>query len=342
MTQAIITSDYKFFENISQDEQEKFFRDSYDFMCERYGKENIVSAIVHLDEATPHMHVNFVPVTSDGRLSAKSLFNPVSLKNLQTDFFTEVASGYGLERGIENHYQKHLTVAEFKLKTAVEKAGKVIAESKAMMERADTEVICAGRKLEEINTAIKRKTEIWEKRESELKEKHHKAMNQLENQHSETMKRYKSEEESAKSKLAKIKNDYKTLQAENKKAVCDVNKVRAIQPNKSLMGIQNITIEQINWLKELAETLFLSQTTYRKKRDELDYYLNEYNEALKENIRMGNELRWYANENERLNPIVKAFKRLPEEQQETLLHPPKPQQQRTVQRTVTKRNSCER
>jgi hypothetical protein len=42
--------------------QKKYFEDKYDFVCKKYGKENIISARIHLDEETPHMHINFVPI----------------------------------------------------------------------------------------------------------------------------------------------------------------------------------------------------------------------------------------------------------------------------------------
>jgi len=123
MCQAMITSDKTFFERISKEQQEQYFRDSYDFICERYGKENIISAIVHMDERTPHLHVNFVPVTADGRLSAKDVIGGrKDLNELQTDFYEQVAKKYGLERGKEvtqeqreaGTARRHLSVADFK------------------------------------------------------------------------------------------------------------------------------------------------------------------------------------------------------------------------------------
>ena len=70
MAQVLVTSDHDFFQKLSPEKQRKFFQDSYDFLVKRYGAENVISATVHLDEATPHMHFNFVPVTDDGRLSS--------------------------------------------------------------------------------------------------------------------------------------------------------------------------------------------------------------------------------------------------------------------------------
>lgn len=75
----------------------------------------------HLDESNPHIHIGIVPVTSDGRLSAKSLFNPKSLEQLQTDFHHNVAQFYGLERG-QSHAKKYLPLQQFKANQAKESA----------------------------------------------------------------------------------------------------------------------------------------------------------------------------------------------------------------------------
>lgn len=120
MAQVLVTSDHIFFETLSKQQQEQFFKDSYDFLAERYGKENIISSTVHLDERTPHMHFNFVPVTADGRLSAKIVFTRQNLIEQQTAFYEQVGKKYGLERGIEGRKVKHLETHEFKARTATQ------------------------------------------------------------------------------------------------------------------------------------------------------------------------------------------------------------------------------
>lgn len=95
---------------------ESFFQYATQFFKERYGKENVLNGTVHMDEATPHMHLGIVPVTSDGRLSAKDIFTPLELKQLQTDFAEKVGAKYGLERGKEGSQAKHLDEVTFKLK----------------------------------------------------------------------------------------------------------------------------------------------------------------------------------------------------------------------------------
>jgi len=126
----ICTSDKAFFEKLPQDQQEKFFQESYKFLKDRYGEKNIVAATVHYDETTPHMHYYMVPVTPDGRLSAKDIFTPAELKRLQTDYHQHMKNlGFDLERGKPSD-RKHLSVQELKQQT-VEKAK---AELKKEME----------------------------------------------------------------------------------------------------------------------------------------------------------------------------------------------------------------
>lgn len=116
MSQVLVTSDRAFFDALSKEQTERFFRDSYAFLSARFGADNVVSSIVHLDEKTPHMHFNFVPVTADGRLSAKQLFTPASLRELQDAFIEQVGSKYGLERGNVGSDADHLETLEFKIK----------------------------------------------------------------------------------------------------------------------------------------------------------------------------------------------------------------------------------
>ncbi|HEY8910080.1 MAG TPA: MobV family relaxase [Desulfosporosinus sp.] len=118
MTQCLVTSDSAFFDKMPREEQTEYFRKSLDFIEKRYGKENMVSATVHYDEQTPHMHVNFVPVTADGRLSARDLFSPAKLRKLQDDYNrTCRENGYDVERGELHSKREHLSVEEYKVST---------------------------------------------------------------------------------------------------------------------------------------------------------------------------------------------------------------------------------
>jgi hypothetical protein len=75
-------------------------QDNLQFVRERFGPKNVVSFTLHQDEVTPHIHAVVVPVTTDGRLSNRDVFSPVSLRQLQTDYAKAMAS-HGFERGIK-------------------------------------------------------------------------------------------------------------------------------------------------------------------------------------------------------------------------------------------------
>ena len=82
----VITSSQDFFKGKSPEEQKAFFADTVQFFQERYGEKNVFSATVHMDEATPHMHLLITPIR-DNKLSAKAIFDKrdFSLRSLQTD-----------------------------------------------------------------------------------------------------------------------------------------------------------------------------------------------------------------------------------------------------------------
>jgi hypothetical protein len=79
----------------------KWAQDNLHFLQNKYGKENVVSFTLHQDEKTPHVHAVIVPITTDGRLAAKELFTPQTLRTLQTEYAQAMAP-YGMERGVEH------------------------------------------------------------------------------------------------------------------------------------------------------------------------------------------------------------------------------------------------
>ena len=79
------------------------------FLKGKFGEENVVSCTLHQDELTPHFHAVVVPLTPDGRLSAKDVFNPKTLRALQTEY-AEAMKPFGMERGVEHSRAKHETM----------------------------------------------------------------------------------------------------------------------------------------------------------------------------------------------------------------------------------------
>jgi hypothetical protein len=84
----------------------KWAQDNLNFLKEKFGEKNVVSFTLHQDEKTPHVHAVIVPITLDGRLSAKDTFTRQSLRELQTDYAQAMAS-HGMSRGVEHSQAEH-------------------------------------------------------------------------------------------------------------------------------------------------------------------------------------------------------------------------------------------
>ncbi len=73
MVEALVTATPDFFKGKKKTEIKAYFQEALDFIRKNQVPETIISAVVHMDEKTPHMHLCFVPLTQDGRLSAKEI-----------------------------------------------------------------------------------------------------------------------------------------------------------------------------------------------------------------------------------------------------------------------------
>lgn len=111
---TLYTASPAFFEGKTQEQTEKFFRDCLQFHQKRFG--HIISAVVHYDETTPHLHIVSVPLTADGRLSAREIVgNKKNMSRMQDEFFEQVGRDYGLERGTRSDGQerrRHVSAQE--------------------------------------------------------------------------------------------------------------------------------------------------------------------------------------------------------------------------------------
>ena len=115
---TLITASPEFFKGKSSKEVQAFFQRAGDFLIDRVGRQNIISAVVHMDEKTPHLHLTFVPLTEDNRLCAKEILgNRANLTKWQDDFFAYMAEKYpDLERGesASKTGRKHIPTRLFK------------------------------------------------------------------------------------------------------------------------------------------------------------------------------------------------------------------------------------
>ncbi len=101
LVEALVTATPEFFKGKKKDEIKAYFQEALDFIKKHQRPETIISATVHMDEKTPHMHLCFVPLTEDNRLSAKEIVgNKKKLTEWQDRFWEHMVRKYpDLERG---------------------------------------------------------------------------------------------------------------------------------------------------------------------------------------------------------------------------------------------------
>lgn len=153
----IVTSDNETMNALGADRQREFFEDSVKWFSDRYGADRVLNATVHMDETTPHLHIGVMPITQDGRLSAKAIFTKTEMKAIQTEFARDVGEKYGLERGVEGSERTHLSEARFKEQKALEMAnehGAIAQELQIIAEDCKQELSEATRSLEAVKQEL--------------------------------------------------------------------------------------------------------------------------------------------------------------------------------------------
>ncbi|HGK4901229.1 TPA: MobV family relaxase [Yersinia enterocolitica] len=197
----LMTASPEWFETATDDQQKQFFDRSLQWLESKYGKENIVSASIHRDETTPHMSAVVVPLTSDGRLSAKEMIgNQQTMKDDQTQFAKRVQD-LGLRRGVEGSKAKHQTIQSYYRKlndslqplTVTEAAvkpskaflgmgGENHADVAERLTSAFTDRIQAFRAKALAHDEILKKNEVMQSSLLSLREEHRNSLKQLSNE----------------------------------------------------------------------------------------------------------------------------------------------------------------
>ena len=93
---------------MSRQEQDAYFSDALDWLKARHGAENVLSAVIHRDETTPHMTVMTIPLDERGKLNARAIVGSRErLSAMQSDFAERVGKPHGLERGLQGSPARH-------------------------------------------------------------------------------------------------------------------------------------------------------------------------------------------------------------------------------------------
>ena len=133
---VLLTGTYEDMKRIEDRGQlNSWYQDNMQWLQETYGKENVVSAVLHMDEHTPHIHATIVPIVTcerrkakkeeengkrkyrkkkvgTPRLCADDVMARNQLKNYQ-DSYAQLMNKYGLQRGIDGSEAKHISISEY-------------------------------------------------------------------------------------------------------------------------------------------------------------------------------------------------------------------------------------
>ena len=174
----LLSASPEYFEGKSKDEIENWAKTSLDFITEKIGIEekNVLHAVVHMDEKTPHLHVVAVPLVEkyDGRkkedvlmISRKHFIkNREEMAQVQTDYVDHLKeNGIDLERGQEKSGAKHLDVTRYKL----QETQKDLKEIEMNLGEKERDLLEKNEQLESIDQRIKMNLEAVPERNFRFK-----------------------------------------------------------------------------------------------------------------------------------------------------------------------------
>ncbi len=271
MCEMVFTSDQKFFDKIGYEENKRYFEESYKFICEykNLGKQNIISAVVHMDEDTPHMHLLFIPVvhTIDkqgnkiDKVCCRDFWKGKnSYRDLQNAYFKHVSEkGFKLERGelVEVTNREHYSVQEYKRITNFENTKELLNSIK--LELPETPDIKDFKKIM-LNRDEKIKNEIIKPKDDLIQELY-----------SENLSLHKelSKQTTIIDKAEKFEKEKFKLETENRNLRFNLN----IFQQEVEKTAKAIDVEYENKIKDL-------ETKYKSKIDNLEYENSKLNKII--------------------------------------------------------------
>lgn len=110
----VITASPEKMQQMGKTDSENYLRDAHAWLAEKHGAENILSAVIHNDETTPHLQVLVIPIDERGKLNARALVGgKAQLSAMQTDFAKRVGAKYEMDRGIERSKAQHHDIKSY-------------------------------------------------------------------------------------------------------------------------------------------------------------------------------------------------------------------------------------
>ena len=180
VVEALVTAIPEFFQGKKRAEIRAFFEVALTFIESHQSKDTIISAVVHMDEKTPHMHLSFIPLTEDKRLSAKDIVgNKKKLTWWQDEFWKHMVKKYpDLERGESASQTGRTHIPPRVFKEAVHLSR---MKEQIMALTADTNLLNKKTKMEELEALLDKYVPAAEAMRTKLR-KYDKAYRELSNE----------------------------------------------------------------------------------------------------------------------------------------------------------------
>ena len=199
VVETLITASSEFFKDKKKAQIKEYFEHALKFILKHVPQERILSAVIHVDEKTPHMHLSFVPITDDGRLSAKDIVgNRKKLTWWQDEFWKHMVKKYpDMERGesASETGREHIPPRLFKEAIHLNRM-----KDQIMQILADTNVLNKKTKTEELEALLKKYIPSVEQMKTKLK-KYDAAYKTLKTENAELEKKLDDSKESTLKKL---------------------------------------------------------------------------------------------------------------------------------------------
>lgn len=179
--------------NEPEEVQREFFQEVYKFNAKRYGEKNTISAYVHMDEVTPHMHFAFVPITWDKqkrlyKLSAKDVINRTELQRYHKELSKELNKHFKRDIGIlvndgnKDSKQPNKAIAELKQENqALLRQNQTLQNDKNKLESSFNELEELYKKTKEETDKLNTMYAYYNKSITELKDKMNQAKQNYKN-----------------------------------------------------------------------------------------------------------------------------------------------------------------
>jgi hypothetical protein len=270
MCGVIVSSDAEFFKDLSPEETRRFFEVSKEALTLFVGKENVISAMVHMDEKTPHMHFLHVPVTKEGRLNANAIYTRESLKFLQDEMPIYLRGRcFVIQRGIEQEpgsKKKHLDTREFK-------------QQQNALDSLKNDVRAVNAKLkkgQQQESELRERVQSYEQQAQEAE----KELSEMPELPQASMFNYKSAQEAAQSIIER-----------QKKALAEKGIVTA--HNKKLQAkLQNLREELDGLNKKMLHLATEKDAEVKRSNDAMLKWMREYEKATTQMEEINKFFRW--------------------------------------------------